>query len=61
MAKFIITLDNLDTTELVDNLVGEKWELRKVISLLEAVNSGTLSASALCNVDDTTYTVLTSG
>lgn len=56
-----ITLAVLDSSEPVDNLVGEKWELRKVIDLLSAVNSGTKSASCLVNVDDTTFTVLTAG
>ena len=53
-----ITLAVLDSAELVDDLVGERWELNKVINLLSAVESGVLSASALVNVDDTTFTVL---
>jgi hypothetical protein len=56
--KVVLTLDVLDSAEMVENLVGERWELNKVINLLSAVESGVLSASALINVDDTTYTVL---
>ena len=59
--KVTITLAVLDSSEPVDNLVGEKWELNKVMDLLSAVTSGTMSASCLVNVDDTTYTVLTAG
>ena len=53
-----LTLAVLDSSELVADLNGERWELNKVINLLSAVESGVLTASALLNVDDTTYTVL---
>ena len=53
-----LTLAVLDSSEMVQNLAGERWELTKVINLLSAVESGVLSASALLNVADTTYTVL---
>ena len=56
-----ITLAVLDTAEMVSDLQAEKQSLVKVINLLEAVNSGALSASCLVNVDDTDYTVLTAG
>ena len=55
---FTLTLANLDSAEMVGDLVGERWELTKVINLIGAVESGVLTASALVNVDDTTYTVL---
>jgi len=53
-----LTLAVLDSAEHVDDLVGERWELNKVINLLSSIESGVLTASALVNVDDTTYTVL---
>jgi hypothetical protein len=56
--KVEITLAALDSAEWVGNLHGERWELTKVINLLSAVESGVLTASALVNVDDTTFTVL---
>lgn len=48
----------LDSCEHVNDLHGERWELNKVINLLSAIESGVLTASALVNVDDTTFTVL---
>lgn len=56
--KVVITLADLDSAAILDDLRGERWELNKVINLLSAVESGVLSASALVNVDDTTFTVM---
>lgn len=53
-----LTLAVLDSAALVENLAGERWELTKVINLLAAVESGVLTASALLDVDSTTFTVL---
>jgi len=52
-----LTLAVLDSSELVENLAGERWELNKVINLLSAIESGVLTASALLNVDGD-FTVL---
>ena len=56
--KVVIELAALDSAAYLDDLRGERWELNKVINLLPAVESGVLTASALVNVDDTTFTVL---
>lgn len=56
--KVVIELAVLDSSANLDDLRGERWELNKVINLLSAVESGALTASALVNVDDTTFTVL---
>ena len=56
--KVVIELAALDSVANLDDLRGERWELNKVINLLSAVESGVLTASALVNVDDTTFTVM---
>ena len=56
--KVVIELAALDSVANLDDLRGERWELNKVINLLSAVEYGVLTASALVNVDDTTFTVM---